>query len=474
MQSLIQRISFRPLLLVTFILIGGLLGAASLSALYTLEGLMAESRNSAAQSVQLTTAAQSLNERSVDLERAARQSILLDDRVLRQRFADGLASAGKTVDALLDKGLIGDSAQRWHDQLKLIASRLSGTPETAIDRDQALANDFRDLQLVNAAIAQEVQQAMEQRSQQLIDRQEGSRRMLTQQIVGAIGLAALLALVFGIWLTRPLKKLERAIVGLGENRLEDPIEIQGPSDLQLVGQRLDWLRLRLAELDADKARFLRHVSHEIKTPLAAMREGVSLLEDGVAGELTANQREIARILRQNTSVLQGQIEDLLRFNAAAFEARQLQRRKVELLALVQHQIDHQRLQMQSHGIQVALRGEPVTLDLDADKVGTAVANLLSNAIRFSPEGGTIAIALETQSGLVSLSIQDQGPGVAEADRERIFEPFYRGSHQPAHAVRGSGIGLSIVHEYIAAHGGQIRLVSDDGGACFIIEFPHAA
>ncbi|KAF1021549.1 MAG: Sensor histidine kinase GlrK [Paracidovorax wautersii] len=473
MQSLIQRISFRPLLLVTFVLIGGLLGAASLSALYTLEGLMAESRNSAAQSVQLTSAAQSLNERSVDMERALRQSILLDDKVLRQRYGDAVANTGQTVDRLRDKGLIGESAARWHQQIDLINSRL-GSTDTSIDRDQALANDFRELQLINTAISQEVQQVMEQRGQQLIDRQEGSRRMLTQQIVGAIGLAALLALVFGIWLTRPLKKLERAIVGLGENRLEQPIEIHGPSDLQLVGQRLDWLRLRLAELDADKARFLRHVSHEIKTPLAALREGVSLLEDGVAGELSPNQREIARILRQNTSVLQSQIEDLLRFNAAAFEASQLQRRKIDLLALVQQQIDNQRLQLQGHGIQVDLRGEPVTLDIDEDKVGTAVANLLSNAIRFSPEGGTIAITLERPLGLVSLSIQDQGPGVAEADRERIFEPFYRGSNQPADAVRGSGIGLSIVHEYIAAHGGQIRLVSNDSGACFIVEFPHVA
>ena len=474
MQSLIQRISFRPLLLVTFILIGGLLGAASLSALYTLEGLMSESRYSAAQSVQLTASAQSLNERSVDMERAARQSILLDDKVLRQRYADTVAVARKTVDELAQQGLIEDAVKRWRAQIETIASRLNGTPDTTIDRDQALANDFRELQLINGSIVQEVQQVMEQRSQQLLDRQEGSRRMLTQQIVGAILLAALLALVFGIWLTRPLKRLERAIVGLGENRLDQPTEIQGPSDLQLVGQRLDWLRLRLAELDADKARFLRHVSHEIKTPLAAMREGVSLLEDGVAGELTPNQREIARILRQNTGVLQSQIEDLLRFNAAAFEARQLQRKRVDLLALVQNQIDNQRLQIQGHGIHVDLHGEPVTLDLDEDKVGTAVANLLSNAIRFSPEGATISVILETDPGIVALSIQDQGPGVAETDRERIFEPFYRGSNQPIDAVRGSGIGLSIVHEYIAAHGGLIRLESGEGGARFIIEFPHAS
>lgn len=100
--------------------------------------------------------------------------------------------------------------------------------------------------------------------------------------------------------------------------------------LRRLGQQLEWLRLRLLELDADKARFLRHVSHELKTPLAALREGVALLQDGVTGELTAGQREVAQILHHNTLQLQDEIEALLRFNAAAFEARQLQHRDVIL------------------------------------------------------------------------------------------------------------------------------------------------
>ena len=102
-----------------------------------------------------------------------------------------------------------------------------------------------------------------------------------------------------------------------------------------MGQQLEWLRLRLLELDADKARFLRHVSHELKTPLAALREGVALLQDGVTGELTEGQKEVAQILHQNTLVLQSEIEALLRFNAAAFEARQLQRRETELIGLLE-------------------------------------------------------------------------------------------------------------------------------------------
>jgi two-component system sensor histidine kinase GlrK len=98
-----------------------------------------------------------------------------------------------------------------------------------------------------------------------------------------------------------------------------------------------------------------------------------------------------------------------------------------------------------------------------------VGNLLSNAIRFSPEGGVIRITLTRQPGCVRMDFMDQGPGVHENDRSRIFEPFYRGVRQPADAARGSGIGLSIVQEYIQAHGGRVEVMQDGPRTFFRIE-----
>jgi len=282
----------------------------------------------------------------------------------------------------------------------------------------------------------------------------------------------LMALVFSVWLSRPLRRVVLAIDGLGANRLDQPIDIAGPADVRQLGRSLDDLRTRLAKLDSDKARFLRHVSHELKTPLAALREGVSLLEDGVAGELNANQREVARILRQNTQLLQSQIQDLLDFNAAVFEAQNLERKRVELRALLQRVVDDQRLQVQARQLDVRIAGGPAWTEADPDKLATAIGNLLSNAIRFSPVGGTIKCSVFEQGRDHWIEIADSGPGVADADRNRVFEPFYRGERQPKNAARGSGIGLSIVHEYIAAHGGRISLLADGPGAIFRIELPQ--
>jgi two-component system sensor histidine kinase GlrK len=467
------RFSFPQLLLVAFLLIGLLLGAAALRALFSLEALMTQSRESAAQAIALSTAAQSLSERSLTMERAARQSLVLRDNQLRQRFTEAAGNARDILKRLEDNELPPEFAFNWLQQLTVITELLDGPAETALDREREVARAFREIDGHSASIAQKVQSIIGTRNETLQARFETSRQELTQQVLGSIFVAAVMALGFGVWLARPFKRIERAIQGLGENRLDVPIDIAGPADVRRVSQQLDWLRLRLTELDADKARFLRHISHELKTPLASLHEGVAVLGDGVAGPLNPNQAEVVNILQHNTLMLQHQIEALLRFNAAAFEARQLKREQTDLMAVVEDQIDAQRLHWQGLGLTVRAEGVSVNLPIDREKIASAVGNLLSNAIRFSPQGGVIRLVLLDLPGRASLDIIDQGPGVAETDRDRIFEPFYRGERQPQGAVRGTGIGLSIVHEYIVAHGGRIELLPQRQGAHFRIELPHA-
>lgn len=465
----LNRYSFRQLLLVAFLLIATLLSAASLRGLFTLEALLRQSSDGARQAVAMAGAAQLLAERSIAMERAARQYLVLDDPVLRQRYDDAAREAAEAL-TRLDASRI-PAVVNWRATLDVIQVQLKGP---AVSREPALSEAFRELSNLNATVSEQVRASTEAQNQQLLAELETRRTQLGQQLLLAIALTIALALAFGLWLARPLKRIENAIVGLGENRLDEQIDIRGPTDVRLLGRRLEWLRLRLAELDADKARFLRHVSHELKTPLAALREGVALLEDGVTGTLTDNQREVARILNHNTFVLQKQIEDLLRFNAAAFEARRLQRQRVELTDLIAKCMAEQRLQWQARKLRVTVGGKPLWVEIDPEKMSTVFGNLLSNAIRFSPPGATIRFAVSQLPGRAVIDIVDEGPGVAAADRARVFEPFYRGENQPADAVRGSGIGLSIVYEYITAHGGQIELLPDGPGAQFHIELPHAS
>jgi len=468
------RGSFQQLLLAAFLLITALLVGVALRAVFQYDVLMTQSRDAATRALTLSGSAQSLAERSAAMERAGRQSLVLTDTVLRRRFDDADRDARAALARLESNGLNGDTPQQWRDQLQLIEGLMNGPPDTALARETSMAMQFRELDTLNTHLAQQAQYLIETMNKELAERIEAARQRLMRLVLATSGVAALLAMAFGVWLARPFKRLERAIVGLGENRLDEPIDIRGPADVRRVSQQLEWLRLRLTELDADKARFLRHVSHELKTPLAALREGVSLLEDGVTGALNPAQREVAQILQQNTIALQGQIEALLRFNAAAFEARELRRERTPLLPLIEEQIESQRLQWQANGLTVRAEGEPIAVLVDPTKLGTALANLLSNAIRFSSRGGTISMAVSSTPDTAIIDIDDAGPGIADGDRDRIFEPFFRGERQPQHSVKGTGIGLSIVQEYIAAHGGRITLLPDGPGARFRIELPRSA
>lgn len=469
----LSGLSFQQLLLLAFLLIGGLLGASSLRAIFTLEQLMGQSRQGAAEAIQLSAAAQNLNARSQTLERAARQSLILADTQLRRRFEEGAREAREILQRLELNGLPLEQSRRWQAHLAEVALLLDAPAGQSLENERVVAAMFLEIDSLNALISQEVQDINARRSNELQDKIEGSRREVTHQVVGVIVLALVLALLLGVWLARPFKRLENAIRLLGDNELAQAVDIAGPVDIRRVGQQLEWLRVRLLELDADKARFLRHVSHELKTPLASLREGVALLQDGITGELSPGQSEVVAILHQNTLVLQGEIEALLRFNAAAFEARQLRRSNTDLVALLEAQVEAQRLHWQSRKLEVTVEGKPVVLPLDADKIASAVGNLLSNAIRFSPQGGAIRIVLSHLPGRIRVDFVDQGPGVDENDRSRIFEPFYRGIRQPQDAARGTGIGLSIVQEYITAHGGRVELVEDGARTPFRIELPHA-
>jgi len=474
-MPMLSKLSFRQLLLGVFLLIAVLLSAASLHALWTLDRLAAHSRDSGQHALALTENAQQLAERSVAMTRSARQYLVLDDPAFRKRYADAWRDARLALDAM--------AAALPHTQPQLFDHwRQSGEQAWAIlqmparprsnARQQALEKALAPLPAVNEQLADEVQQEVERRNGELLAELDQRRAVLKAQVIGSIILTAALAGGFGLWLSRPLAQIEKAIDRLGENRYEDAIDVRGPSDLRRVGQQLNWLRQRLSDLEADKARFLRHISHELKTPLAALREGVALLEDGVAGVLSPNQREIAGILNQNTAALQSQIEALLRYNAATFDAQHVRRFATDMQALLALCVDGQRLQSQAAGLTVVTEGKARPIAVDTDKMTVAVANLLSNAVRFSPPGGLICFRLGELNGALLLDCIDQGPGVAPDDAARIFEPFYQGQRQPPGARRGNGIGLSIVHEYVAAHSGVLQLMPSDRGARFRIELPY--
>jgi two-component system sensor histidine kinase GlrK len=274
-------------------------------------------------------------------------------------------------------------------------------------------------------------------------------------------------------INRPVKQLKSSIQQLGRADLGPLPAISGPQDIVELGREIDWLRQRLQALEEQKLRFLRHVSHELKTPLASLREGVSLLGDELAGSLNARQRQIVGIMDSSSRDLQQRIEDLIRYGGMIREAPlppAAPQAIDEALAAV---LGRQRLALDAHRIAIESQLHAGVLHTDRNTLETVLDNLLSNAVKFSPEGGLILVRSEQDGDAVSLWVCDQGAGIPQAERKRIFEPFVQGARQPASTVRGSGLGLSIVREAMLAAGGTADVVDyPPWSTCFRLTWPE--
>ncbi len=469
-----SKLSFHQLLLIAFLLITMTLGAASFQALYTLEKLSDRNHEVARVAIQITEHARQLEELTVTMERTARQFLVLDDVLFRDRYEIAWRQAIVALNSLRMSipDLPSDVVAEWKLLGDMGWKAINAQDRQSQTNEQNLSRIFLRLPQLNAIVVLNSKREIARRNDFLIRELATQQRLLAILIMVAIMLTACTALGFGMWLSRSLRLIEAAIEQLGANRLDRKIEIGGPSNTRRLGKHLNWLRLRLTELEADKMRFLRHISHELKTPLAALYEGVNLLEEEIIGPLSIKQAEVTAILRKNTVALQTQIEDLLRYNAAASGALHVESDCVDIRALLMQVIEEQRLQWQARCLHVEVEGTSMTIQADAKKLKIVFANMLSNAVRFSPRNGTVKFVLARQEKRVTVDCIDQGIGIAATDAQKIFEPFYQGALQPPGARKGNGIGLSIVREYIEAHSGTIKILPSGAGAHFLIELPY--
>lgn len=455
-------------MLAGFVLIALLLGGAAVRGWLLVEQFVQESRQGGERSLLLSRLIQELNARTLDIERNARQYMVLRDASLLARLDGNLAHSYTMVARL--EGLAAATPAPLLADWRATAARLRDGLRHGLGAGELVPQLLR-LRGLNEALGRWGKGWIDAQNARLVADLETNRRRFAWQLIAAMAGTLVVAVALGWWLGRPVRRLEQAIEHLGENRFDVPVAVHGPADLSRLGRRLEWLRLRLGELEAGRDQTLRHVSHELKTPLTALREGVALLQERVIGRLEEEQQEVVDILQHNVLMLQGRIESLLDLNAVAHAARRLKYRPIMVRLLVIEAIRQRELQVQARGVRVIVEGDDGLVRLDREKMLVVLDNLLSNAIDYSPQGGQVRLVVERARGRVEIDVVDQGPGVAEEDRERIFRPFAQGRRPAPVPRKGSGVGLSIVQELLQAMGGRVRLLASEAGAHFRIEVP---
>jgi signal transduction histidine kinase len=233
---------------------------------------------------------------------------------------------------------------------------------------------------------------------------------------------------------------------------------------------------RLRELDRLKDEFLSLVSHELRTPLTSIRGYLDLVLDEEAGELNAEQRRFLKAVERNSGRLLRLVGDLL-FVAQADAGRlTLEQAQVDVAAVAADCVEAARPAADQKSIELTLSAAPVpALVGDRGRLAQVLDNLVSNALKFTPEGGSVEVRTSSANGHVVLDVADSGIGITAAEQPRLFERFFRAASATEQAIPGTGLGLAIVKAIVEAHGGHITVDSaPNEGTTFRIELPLRA
>jgi two-component system, NtrC family, sensor histidine kinase GlrK len=451
---------------------------AILNAVLQIRDLAETGQKIVVQGVTGARASQALFGQIASLERTARLHAVLNDPKLLDQYGtedDTLTATREQLQHLATSSAGQTLEELGQLQRSIRTSVTSGGAAGQTNAESDLSTRFAQLSALVERIDQQSNAQVDAEVAALDERTLQARKRLLWQAGLLLPLTVVAMFVLTVGVGRPLRQLDRAISELGQGTFTNPILVRGPHDLERLGGQLEWLRQRLLELAHERNRFLRHMSHELKTPLANIREGTELLMDGAVGELDPNQREVAAILRENGIKLQRMIENLLSFSAWQTSSVGLEATEFRLRPLVKQVLENQQLTLLSQRVRLDVSVEDVTLVADRGKIRLILENLMSNAVKYSPKGGTIHLQARATGSDLVLDVADSGPGIPVEDRGHIFEAFYTGRAARSTAVKGTGIGLSVVLEFVAAHGGTVQII--DGqfpGAHFRITMPIRA
>jgi signal transduction histidine kinase len=237
--------------------------------------------------------------------------------------------------------------------------------------------------------------------------------------------------------------------------------------------RLERAVARLEELDRLKSNFLATMSHELRTPLTSVIGYAEMMSEGLAGPISDEQREYLGTILGKADQLLGLITALLDVSTLENGPLSLERTQLSLADVVATEVASFMPQAGRRGIAIQLDASPDAIVLaDRRKIRQVVASLLSNAVKFTPDRGRIAVAVRPEGEEILLVVADSGIGISREQAAKIFEPFFQVDSSSTRAFGGAGIGLTLAKAYVEAHGGHIWVETAPGqGATFTAAFP---
>ncbi len=408
---------------------------------------------------------------ALEMERSYRQFCVLDDKGLIQLYQKQRRQYHQILSTRLGK--LPD--KRYDQRLNQLLVRLAQLDCTDSRPSGDASASLEAFSHANAEMVQATRDNIYARGQLLGQAIAQRGHFFGWQALLLFMFSLVLVMLFTRMIIGPVKVLEKMINRLGEGKsLNRGESFRGPREIQSLAQRIMWLNERLSWLESQRHEFLRHISHELKTPLASLREGTELLADEIAGPLTTDQREVVSILDSSSRHLQQLIEQLLDYNRNLAEIP-AEPEDINLAAMLGMIIDAHSLPARAKHLTTELDLQVEHCHAESILLMRVLDNLYSNAVHYGEESGNIWIRSRKAGQRLYLEIANSGDPIAKADQALIFEPFYQGKIQRKGAVKGSGLGLSIARDCIQRMNGELSLQAVDYAAvCFVIDLPLLA
>lgn len=443
------------------------LGGSAVGSLIAVSHLVAVNRAVTTRTAPALRMEAHLVESALGLIRVERRYSLLKDPAYRALWDERAARAVSDVAAL--RGLLTTDAEiRWQQKAvtTLQAYRTAfGTPAA----DEAGARIRRQLARLMDATYSALRRA--QRKASTLERR-------TWQVVAvALPVSVLVALSGTAWLARrmarALRLLKSATAELAEGRFGGSIAVERHDEIGELARALRRMGVRLGEVERLKEELFTQISHELRTPLTAMREATNLLRDQVPGPLTPKQERLLEILAASTDRLLRLVNQILELSRLRAGLEAMQRSQVDLGRLVTRALEELRPQAEARGLAIGRAGPlaGVLVLGDEERLLEVLMNLVGNAIKHTPAGGSVQVELAGRDGDVEVAVKDTGTGIPADALPRVFDRYWRMGGESG----GSGLGLAIVRSIVEAHGGRVGAQSEMGrGSRFTVRLPAGA
>ena len=313
------------------------------------------------------------------------------------------------------------------------------------------------------------------RFRELGQAQEASMNFIIYVGAGTLGLIILISLIITRGITRPISQLVGKTREMAEGTYRGDLKIKSPPEVARLNQAFNEMCEQLNKVDKMKSDFFSIMSHELRTPLTSIREGTNLLLEGVGGHLNEKQEKLIGIVSEESSrliELVNSLLDLAKMEAGMmpFNFSQVEITPVITLAA---QLLEPLLITKNIKLHLEVPAALPAIRLDSERMLQAIKNLLANAIKFSPDGGTIRLSLQNRPGFLEVAVGDQGPGIPRDQWKKIFEKFRQVELPGRSSVKGTGLGLAIVQQIVTAHGGKVWVESEIGkGSTFFFALPR--